>query len=593
MNNINQVIAPVPDGTSLAFAQTMLPLLSEGLVIVNPGLEVVAINEIAQQFLFFKKGTPLKEGDNLSDWAIKCNQGAIFRFVESFLMSPDAGFESLIWNDAVAKEIKVKLGKHTSQSGAVHIVAVLSEVPDNTLNLLNTINAIVWVAEPVNYMVSFVSEQAREVLGYTSEEWYEPGFWKRVIHPEDYQQTMAVCSIASQQGLDHTLDYRIMTRAGDVRWFKDIIKVIKEGDKVVAVKGILIDITQEVQAKEELCKRDELLRAIANYSFDSVVILKEDLTIKYASPSIERLIGYTPEELLGSNALLLVASKSKAYAAERLTKVLQRIDDLPAELFLTCKDGRQVHVEVFGKNLLDNRYLSGMMLSIRDITERKEIERELLKARLEQQVTITKAVIKAQESERSNIAKELHDNINQLLSVSKLMIETAKDQVEFRERFLDLSSDALMQAIREIRKLSSSLVVYDLQDLGLRESVTKLISLHNISPDTKIYCKIPDQVDGILDSNSKTHLYRIIQEQLTNIRKHAQASRVFIRIVQRGNTVRLTINDNGLGFHQDKKKNGIGLQNIYSRVELLMGQCSIESVPGQGCTITVDINVHQ
>lgn len=593
MNNINQEVAPVLEVTSLTLAQSTLSLLSDGVVIVNTGLEVVTINEIAQQFLFFKRGTPLKEGDNLSEWAIKCNQGAIFRFVERFLLSPDLSFEALIWNNAVAKQIKVKLGKHTSQSGAVHIIVVLSEVPGNTLNLLNTINAIVWVAEPVNYLVSFVSEQAKEVLGYTSEEWYKPGFWKRVIHPEDYQKTMEVCAIASQQGLDHTLDYRIMAKTGDVKWFKDIIKVIKEGDKIVAVKGILIDITQEVQAKEEMCKKDELIRAIANYSFDSVVILKEDLTIKYASPSIERLIGYRPEELLGSNAMLLVASKSKAYAAERLTKVLQRIDDLPGELFLNCKNGRQVHVEVFGKNLLDNRYLSGIMLSIRDITERKEIEAELLKARIEQQVTITKAVIKAQEAERSNIAKELHDNINQLLSVSKLMIETAKDRVEFRERFLDLSSDALMQAIKEIRKLSSSLVVYDLQDLGLRESVTKLISLHNISPDTKIYCKIPDKVDAMLDSNSRTHLYRIIQEQLTNIRKHAQASRVFIRVAQKSNIIRLTINDNGLGFRQDKKKNGIGLQNIYSRVELLMGRCCIESEPGQGCTITVDINVHQ
>jgi signal transduction histidine kinase len=200
---------------------------------------------------------------------------------------------------------------------------------------------------------------------------------------------------------------------------------------------------------------------------------------------------------------------------------------------------------------------------------------------------VSRAIIQARENEREEIAKELHDNINQLIMASKLMIDTARNEAENRRELLKKSSDTLNEAIGEIRKLSYSMTITRKKDFGLLEAIGKLVYMISLSKHTRVVLKYNRVVEELLDLNQKIQVYRIIQEQFTNIAKHAEASKVVLLIGRKQDIVRIKIKDNGIGFDVCQKRNGIGLSNIGKRVEKLNGGLNIQSAINEGSTLDV------
>jgi two-component system sensor histidine kinase UhpB len=144
--------------------------------------------------------------------------------------------------------------------------------------------------------------------------------------------------------------------------------------------------------------------------------------------------------------------------------------------------------------------------------------------------------------------------------------------------------------MNEIRKLSHSLVAPSLGSLGLKETLEALALDTNLSNSFKVKLNVDDTYnEQKADKTRELMLYRIVQEQLTNISKYAKAKKVFISLKKESNTLLLTITDNGIGFDTDKKSNGIGLSNMKSRIEFYSGKMNIISAPGKGCTLEISI----
>lgn len=204
------------------------------------------------------------------------------------------------------------------------------------------------------------------------------------------------------------------------------------------------------------------------------------------------------------------------------------------------------------------------------------------------EIQIEEAMKEAKETERSDIGRELHDNINQLLGASKMYLEMAKQGGTQSGFFLGRSSEYTLKAIEEIRKLTKGLTTDIIKNLGLGEAI------NNITHDTmeltpvKILYTAKGFIESSVNDKFKLNILRIVQEHLNNILKHAKATKVLIRLSQNKKAIMLSLTDNGIGFDTRKKAKGIGIANIKSRAASYKGTADFVSQTGQGCVLTVN-----
>lgn len=204
----------------------------------------------------------------------------------------------------------------------------------------------------------------------------------------------------------------------------------------------------------------------------------------------------------------------------------------------------------------------------------------------------TTQFIRFQANERRRFSRELHDGVNQLLVAAKYRIDIAlgkSNHLNHLETELDKAKDTLDEAIYEVRHLSHQLRPRLLDDMGL------ISALNNLSQDFAEYSGIEVQVSiDLQDEQLPAHLeiiiYRIIQEALNNIDKHAQASKISLKLGLQNKTIYLEVKDNGKGFVLNQLESstiGIGIHHIQERADLVGGQATIESAPKQGTCIHV------
>lgn len=235
--------------------------------------------------------------------------------------------------------------------------------------------------------------------------------------------------------------------------------------------------------------------------------------------------------------------------------------------------------------------INRMIGSMQDITEKRELEKQLLKQELDKQKLVAQAVVNAQEKERADIGKGLHDNVNQILTTAKLYLEMAKLEDTATTELINRCADNISDAINEIRSISRSLVPASIGDLGLIVSIQDLVENINAAKQLEIEFYHQGDIDATIDEKRKLMLFRIIQEQVNNVLKHAGTTRAFIGLTVNPLNINLTIQDNGKGFELENitTKKGVGLSNIASRVQLFNGTINIITAPGEGCTLNINV----
>ncbi len=245
------------------------------------------------------------------------------------------------------------------------------------------------------------------------------------------------------------------------------------------------------------------------------------------------------------------------------------------------------YVRLFPILTSDNN-VYGLMMAVSDITEKRMLEQKLEEERLKKQMEITDAVITAEENERHQISLELHDNVNQLLATARMYVGIAKQSANSLPVMEDVDK-FIETAISEIRNLSHSLISPFLNEFGLLNSLDYLTG--TLSKGSGITIKNELKIDeDIIEHKLKLAIYRIAQEQLNNILKHAKANTINVDLMQVNDKIILSIKDDGVGFDISQKANGIGLINIRTRASLFNGEVNIISSPGNGCDLFVSFN---
>ena len=214
-------------------------------------------------------------------------------------------------------------------------------------------------------------------------------------------------------------------------------------------------------------------------------------------------------------------------------------------------------------------------------------EKDEMKNRFEQ--TLLKTQLEIQEQAFSYISQEIHDNIGQVLSLVRLNLNTFGSVVS--EEKINRTDDLLGKAIKDLRDLSHNLQNNRIHDIGIIESIRQLLVSLEKTGRFKTSFRTSDNFH-ILDANTDIILYRMIQEIINNIIKHAAANMIDVEISGETEVTSIRITDNGIGFdtsllQQDRP--GIGLQNIINRAKMIHSTVKVESSPGNGTTITLYI----
>ena len=243
------------------------------------------------------------------------------------------------------------------------------------------------------------------------------------------------------------------------------------------------------------------------------------------------------------------------------------------------------HVRLFPITRGDND-IYGLMFAVSNITEKKLLEKELISRKVQEQKNIVRAVLKAQEIERNKISLELHDNVNQILASISMYIDTAKRQPHLQKNLIPRAKKHIDLAISEIRMLCRKQAMPQ-KRVNLKKLIDELLVDMNVQTDTQFNSQVA--IDLSIDEDLKLNIYRIVQEQIVNIWKHANASEANIIIYQAGGSVFIKITDNGKGFDPLVRRKGIGITNMINRVESYNGEALINSHPGEGCRIEIRI----
>jgi len=454
-------------------------------------------------------------------------------------------------------------------------------------------NDCLWEWDLQRKQLFWIDGGHKRVFGYPIENALIPqSFWESRLHPDDKERILTSLNnvLSTGSACIWEDEYRFKKVGGDYAYVHDRGHIIYDDDKQASrMIGATQDITSRKLTEIKLLESEQKLSLIARQMENAIIITDADEKITWVNSAFTLITEYKPEEVIGRKPEDFLQGKETdpamvEYIRQRV-KVKQPYD---CEIINYSKSGRKYWIHIQGQPLLDENGAYERYFAIQtDITERVLLENKLVDERLSRQQEITDAVLTAQENERSDIGKELHDNLNQILGATKLYIEMAKTDEELREMCLDKSSGYIKDVIEEIRKISKTMATPGLHAIGLFDCIKILLDDLIIIHPIKIKFHRNGINDNELNEKLQLNIFRIVQEQLNNIIKHANASTVSIDLRRHGNDIELFISDNGQGCTVSERGKGVGIRNIMSRAELYHGKAEIKSKPGEGFHLKV------
>lgn len=336
---------------------------------------------------------------------------------------------------------------------------------------------------------------------------------------------------------------------------------------------------------------------------EPIITIDAQQRIVMFNAAAERVFMCSADQAIGASVDILIPLRFRAVHAKHVTRfmntgVSDRQMGLGAPLWGLRSNGEEFPMEA---SISQTCTSSGVYLSIflRDITERQRID-QALRASRDELTRLSNALLHVREQEKKHIARELHDDLGQSLTaltmeLSQLDAKLAAEDVEVRERVRAMRR-LIKGTFTSLRRIASDLRPVMLDDLGLEAAVEWLVAnfVSRYGVDTESDIRIGPSEPA---KQVATTLFRVVQEALTNIAKHAQASAVHVRLVCDDSHCVLTVSDNGVGATPEslakKLPQSLGLQGIRERVRLLNGEVTIHTRKKNGFRLEVRIPVRQ
>lgn len=387
-------------------------------------------------------------------------------------------------------------------------------------------------------------------------------------------------------------------RSGEEFRVEVSLSPLRAGTGVNLVMATVHDITQRVQAAAALQESEARMRAIFDTAVDGIVTIDERGIVDRFNLAAQRLFGYTEAEVTGHNVTMLMPSPYREnhdeYIGHYLRTGERRIIGIGREVTGLRKDGSlfPMDLAVAEMHFGERRMFTGM---IRDISERKRAEEALRQSQSElRKLSAHQEQVK--EQERKRIAQEIHDELGALLTGIKAHVSVSMDQRlragEAPDKLLTEAMSLADSAIETVRKVITDLRPSVLDQLGVWAALEWYAGQIEERSGLACVCEIdPELQDIMLDQPRGTMVFRVLQEALTNVVRHAHASHVTIRASTDGTSVQLKVEDNGKGIDTERLLNREtwGLLGMYERSRHFGGDLRITGEPGKGTTVSLTL----
>ncbi|MBP6686573.1 MAG: PAS domain S-box protein [Lacibacter sp.] len=459
--------------------------------------------------------------------------------------------------------------------------------------IATTTNDAVWETD-LEKAVSWGNEMHQQMYGLTLNN-EVPSFeeWKMHLYEDDRDWVLQSLNdaLASNANIWVT-EYRFLKQSGEVITVYDRTYIVRNAQgKPVRMMGSMMDITERKKAEDALLQSEEKYRTLVEQATDGIFIANHTGKFIIVNSAAVKLSQYSSEEL----AKLTIYDLADH---EELKDNPFRFDEMKSEQGarserrLKRKDGSLIEIEINAKFLSDGRFLA----FIRDITERKKAENEL-NSSYKAIRKLTSHLQNAREEERTHIAREIHDELGQQLTVLKMDISWLNKKIK------QLDNSALTDKIGEVvqmlndtvntvRRISSDLRPVLLDDLGLAAAIEwHLTEFGKRSEIITEFITLDSKIE--IPRATATGLFRIYQESITNIARHAEASEVIVELFVENNVITLAISDNGKGFDVTGigKKKTLGVLGMQERTVMLGGSFRIKRNPEKGMKVEVHVPV--
>lgn len=340
----------------------------------------------------------------------------------------------------------------------------------------------------------------------------------------------------------------------------------------------------ELYERRKLKQSEDTIVKLLERVTDAFIALDKDFCYTYLNPRTEALIGRKAEDLIGKNVWDIFPDAVGSDTHKAFMKAMNE------QVYVSNTD-YYPPLELWQENYI---YPSpeGLSVFIKDVSDRKKLEKKLWEQQKEYHHRITAAALEAQEKERTFIGKELHDNVNQIIVGTRMLLKQVNNDIQ-QVHLLDICIESLDKAIHENRKLAHELVTPDLAKEQLSDKINDLVQPMLEANGIITEIDISELNEKLLDKDRKLNVYRIVQEQCTNILKYAKAKKAIFRLVTRDNIFKMMIKDDGMGANKLSVKKGIGLKNIEGRVEIFNGKIDINTEPGKGFQIDICLPIDE
>ena len=451
--------------------------------------------------------------------------------------------------------------------------------------LAENVSDIIWTSD-MEERVTYVSPSVKQVMGYEVEE-VLGGHASALLtsrHAFEYlQEQVAVQRKRQRKPFGRwTVELELIAKDGTRIWTETTISFLQSPDgRPTGVLGVTRDIRERRQAQE-------LFQTLAESSPIGVYIV-QDGQFRFVNRPFQEYVGRKEKELLGTHSLAFILPQDRRAARENAIKMLKGQRSSPYEFRYIGKN-RRVRWAMERVAAVEFRGEPAVLGNLMDVTEHKRNEEALRKSEHELRF-LSKRILEIQEEERGRIARELHDQLGQEIFALKMEAESLMEksgqgsEISSRAKVV---ADLADQLRTTSRRIASSTRPAMIDELGL----LKAIQWYAEDFERRSGISCPVQVppgNVVVPKATATVAFRIVQEALTNVWKHARASQVNITVRKTDKAISITVSDDGVGMKVKpfSDATSLGMRGMVERARLVGGRLKVKSSPGEGTTIMV------
>ncbi|MFN6373903.1 MAG: PAS domain S-box protein [Chitinophagia bacterium] len=439
--------------------------------------------------------------------------------------------------------------------------------------------------------IEYASPSIQRILGIKEFEILDKGFHELIEKGNEVNLQM---SASENIGIgQQMLSFRMKDASGELKWMEAVYNRFKESSN--AEEKILVhvrDINEQYLAQTMLIENEARYRNLFSNMNLGIMEVDQDERILYTNSSFERISGYSQDELIGKIAAELFLTE----LTEREINIQERRNREHGkeglyELRIKRKDGKNATWVISGAPTYDMKGKIRGSIGIHwDVTDIRALETKLLQESVQKEKELMEARLQAEEEQRDVIGRDLHDGVGQMLAYLSLYFNILKEKGVISMEDIEKAQSTILKTIDEVRRLSRNLAPPAIKDLGFREAVIELINSYGIISKPVFNLKIYKGTDpDKLLHEHKIMLFRVIQELSSNTFKYAKADTVNIKIELVKKDLSMVYEDDGIGFAINSVKKGIGLKSILSRVEFYGGNVKIQTQPGKGIKVIINL----